>query len=141
MLPWKEAAPGRLPGAKNDQKRSPTIAIKLIVENLSTTTTESDLITLFSGVSRVRDVHMPADRSTGESRGHAFLAVATEAGAERAIQRLDGYRLDGSAIEVKEAPRSKIQIKGAKSRLWGEGHAGSRPKGSRRGSRARRRAL
>lgn len=111
------------------------------MENLADTTTESDLVTLFSGVSRVRDVHLPTDRSTGTSKGHAILAVATPEGAERAIRRLDGYELEGSAIAVREADRSKVQIKGAKNRLWGGGHAGSRPKGSRRGARSRRRGL
>jgi len=57
------------------------------------------------------------------------------------MQRLDGYDLEGSKIQVREADRSKVQIKGAKSRLWGEGHAGSRPKGSRRGARGRKRGL
>lgn len=122
-------------------RREATITVQLVVENLSPSTTESDLITLFSGVSRVRDVKMPTDRATGEPQGIAYLAVASEEGAERAIQRLDGYELEGSAIQVRQADRSRGPGFHAKSGLWGAGHAGSRPKGSRRGARGRKRGL
>lgn len=89
----------------------------------------------------MRDVKIPTDRATGEPRGIAYLAVASEEGAERAIQRLDGYQLEGSAIQVRQADRVRESRGGAKSGLWGAGHAGSRPKGSRRGARARKRGL
>ena len=89
----------------------------------------------------MRDVRLATDRATGVSQGHALLAVDTQEGAERAIQRLDGYLLEGSRIQVREADRSRVTIHGAKTGLWGGGHAGSRPKGSRRGARARKRAL
>jgi RNA recognition motif-containing protein len=128
-------------GTIHEPERRPPIAIQLLVENLAASTTESDLITLFSGVSRVRDVRLATDRATGASQGHALLAVDTQEGAERAIQRLDGYLLEGSRIQVREADRSRVTIHGAKTGLWGGGHAGSRPKGSRRGARARKRAL
>lgn len=89
----------------------------------------------------MRDVKIPTDRATGESRGIAYLDVASEEGAERAIQRLDGYTLEGSAIQVRQADRARGPGLHAKSGLWGAGHAGSRPKGSRRGARARKRGL
>jgi len=130
------ARPG-IPAAKKEE----TIDTRLIIENLSETTTESDLVALFSGVGRVRDVHFPTDRSTGEPKGFAYLAFASDSGAERAIERLDGYSLEGSAITVRWADDGRSGRGGNPGALWGSGHAGSRPKGSRRGARGRKRRL
>ncbi len=123
-------------------RKEGTIAVQLIIENLSDTTTESDLIALFSGVGRVRDVRLPTDRSTGEAKGFAYLALASEAGAARALERLNGYSLDGSEIQVRLADESGGRHHGGMNgKLWGAGHPGSRPKGSRRGVRRRKRGL
>jgi len=127
-----------VPGRPVHGGKERVITVQLIVENLADTTTESDLVTLFAGVSRVRDVKIPADRSTGEPQRIAYLAVASPEGAERAISRLDGYELEGSVLRVRPADRGRGGGH-ARNGLWGAGHAGSRPKGSRRGARARKR--
>jgi RNA recognition motif-containing protein len=136
-------SPGR-PNATGPEHRPRRDIIdhKLVVENLSQTTTESDLIALFSGVGRVRDIRLATDRSTGEPLGIAYLLFADESGAARAVERLDGYQLEGSTISVR--PASGGGGRGGDGRggsLWGSGHAGSRPKGSRRGARGRKRSV
>ena len=140
MVPWQRSA-ADLPGRAADPGEE-AIDSRLIIENLSETTTESDLVALFSGVGRVSDVHFPTDRSTGEPKGFAYLVFADEAGAGRAIERLHGYRLEGATISVRHAESQRSHGRGdGGSGLWGSGHAGSRPKGSRRGVRGRKRAL
>jgi len=120
--------------------RRTIIETTLLVENLSESITESDLITLFSGVARVRGVRLATDRGTGEPAGYAYLELATPEGTDRAIQRLDGHDLEGTRIRVALASTRSGARKSSGS-LWGAGHANSRPKGSRRGARRRKRAL
>ena len=142
MVPWNaRAAGGRAPPRPRSRKEHHITTHVLRVENLSDTITESDLIALFSGVGQVREVSLPTDRATGEPRGYALLQFADEAGAHRAVERLDGYELEGSAIKVEYADSRKSGGRGGPGSLWGAGHAGSRPKGSRRGARRRKRGL
>jgi len=89
----------------------------------------------------VREVKVPTDRSTGDAKGFAYLMLASEAGAARALERLNGYLLDGSEIQVRLADEGGRGGHGAGGRMWGAGHPGSRPKGSRRGVRRRKRGL
>ena len=96
---FSPAAPLR-PGIDPRRRKEIIIAVQLIIENLSDTTTESDLVALFSGVGRVSDVQLPTDRSTGDAKGFAYLMLASEAGAARALERLNGYELDGSEISL-----------------------------------------
>ena len=126
-------------GLLGDERR-PTITTTLLIDNLSDTTTESDLVALFSAVGRVRNVKLPLDRATGKTQGFAYLDIGDPAGVERAVQRFDGFELEGSQIRVEPAD-TRGGAHGTKSGLWGAGHAGSRPKGSRRGARARKRGL
>jgi len=85
-------------------------------------------------------VKLATDRATGEPSGYAYLELATPEGIDRAIQRLDGHDLEGSRIRVGLASgRSGPRAVGGK--MWGAGHANSRPKGSRRGARRRKRGL
>jgi len=89
----------------------------------------------------VRNVKVPLDRETGKPQGFAYLDIGDEAGVERAIQRFDGFELEGSTIRVEPTNGRGGDRHGSKSGLWGSGHAGSRPKGSRRGARGRKRGL
>jgi RNA recognition motif-containing protein len=43
------------------------------------------------------------DRDTGRSRGFAFVEMENETEADQAIQALNGYTLDGRALNVNEA--------------------------------------
>ncbi|MCB1008272.1 MAG: RNA-binding protein [Acidobacteria bacterium] len=116
------------------------IETTLLIENLSDTTTESDLIALFSGVGRVRGVKLRRDHATEDPGSYALLELATEEGVDRAISRLDGHNLEGSRIKVCLADGQRgPRVTGGK--MWGAGHANARPKGSRRGARKRKRGL
>jgi RNA recognition motif-containing protein len=43
------------------------------------------------------------DRETGRSRGFAFVEMENEGEADQAISALNGYTLDGRALNVNEA--------------------------------------
>ncbi len=80
------------------------------------------------------------DHDSEDPTGYAYVELATEEGVDRAIQRLDGHNLEGSPIKVGLASsRSGPRAVGGK--MWGAGHANSRPKGSRRGARRKKRGL
>lgn len=76
---------------------------RLYVGNLPYGTDESALHDLLSQYGEVQSVEVAVDRETGQSRGFAFVDMATDAGAQAAIDNLNGYQLDGRTITVQEA--------------------------------------
>ena len=81
---------------------------KLFVGNLSYDVAENDLQDLFAAFGPVTDVNLVADRSTGRSRGFAFVTMATPEGAQAAIQGLAGKNVKGRNLKVNEArPREE----------------------------------
>jgi len=79
------------------------MSTKLYVGNLSFQTTQQDLEELFGQVGQVESVSLVTDRDTGQSRGFAFVEMATKEEAQAAIQTLDGRDVDGRALKVNEA--------------------------------------
>ena len=81
---------------------------KLFVGNLSFNTTEVDLQDLFAGAGNVKEAILMQDKFTGKSRGFAFVTMETDAEAEAATEKFNGYSLDGRALTVNEArPRTE----------------------------------
>ena len=76
---------------------------RLYVGNLSYGTTEMSLREAFERLGQVAEVKMMLDRETGRPRGFAFVEMATDADAQRAIAELDGRDLDGRTIKVNPA--------------------------------------
>ena len=73
---------------------------KLFVGNLSYSTTEEDLKTLFAQAGAVKSVALIKDRETGRSKGFAFVEFNTQADAEKAISMFDGKEFQGRSIKV-----------------------------------------
>jgi RNA recognition motif-containing protein len=81
---------------------------KLYVGNLSYTTTEEELRTLFSQAGTVTSVELIKDRSTGNSKGFAFIEMSNQNEMEKAIATFNGYNLNDRAIKVSIArPREE----------------------------------
>jgi cold-inducible RNA-binding protein len=81
---------------------------KLFVGNLSFDTTENDLQDKFAAFGSVNEVSLVMDRATGRSRGFAFVTMATEEGAQAAIQGLANTDLHGRNLTVNVArPREE----------------------------------
>jgi cold-inducible RNA-binding protein len=76
---------------------------KLYVGNISFQTTESDLRTLFEQFGQVQDIHVATDRATGRARGFAFVEMADDEEADRAMTALNGKELAGRPLTVNEA--------------------------------------
>ena len=71
--------------------------------NLSFQSTEDDVRNLFAQHGEVTNVHMVMDRETGRPRGFAFVEMATEEQAQKAIKALDGQNVQGRNLKVNEA--------------------------------------
>lgn len=75
---------------------------KLYVGNLPFRTTEEELRKLFEAHGEVRSVALITDRDTGRPRGFGFVEM-DEAGAQAAIEALDGRDFGGRPLRVNEA--------------------------------------
>jgi len=73
----------------------------IFVGNLNSGTTPEAIRSLFRPLGTVRKFKLMTDRSTGQSRGFAFVEM-TEVEAGHAIAALDGRIVDGQTIEVRE---------------------------------------
>ncbi len=114
---------------------------------------------MFSEAGQVVDVFVLLDRATGRSRGMAFVEFSTSSEAEAAIEKFNGQEFGGRELRVNEAterPRGGGFGGGGGGFGGGGGGGGgysgggggnkppkgtSRPKGSRRGLRAKKRSL
>ncbi len=76
---------------------------KLYVGNLSFSTTESELRTLFAEVGPVASVSLVMDRDTGRPRGFGFVEMETPEGAQQAIEKLNNTEFGQRTITVNEA--------------------------------------
>ena len=76
---------------------------KLYVGNLSFSSTQEDLESLFGHHGEVESVKVITDRETGRPRGFAFVEMGDASSAQAAIRALDGTDFDGRPIKVNEA--------------------------------------
>jgi len=82
--------------------------VKLYVGNLSFSTSEDELRTLFAQAGTVTSVALIKDRDTGTSKGFAFIEMSAQTGAENAIKMFNGYSLGNREIRVSPArPREE----------------------------------
>lgn len=82
--------------------------MNIYVGNLSYQATEDDLRKAFAAHGDVKAVNVIIDRMTGQSRGFAFVEMATKEGGEAALAALDGIELCGRPIKINEArPREE----------------------------------
>lgn len=81
---------------------------KLYVGNMSYSTTEEQIRTLFTKAGEVAEIALITDRDTGRPKGFGFVTMATEDGAKEAIKQFNGQTLDNRALTVNEArPREE----------------------------------
>jgi RNA recognition motif-containing protein len=76
---------------------------KLYVGNLSYTTSEDELRTLFSQAGTVASAVVITDRDTGASKGFGFVEMASQADARQAIKMLNAHELGEHALLVELA--------------------------------------
>jgi RNA recognition motif-containing protein len=76
---------------------------RLYVGNLPYSTTDEELNGLFSRAGTVESVRVMRDMATGRARGFAFVQMASDEDAQRAITEFHQFQLDGRALVVNEA--------------------------------------
>ena len=110
---------------------------KLYVGNLSYTTTEEDLRTLFSQAGEVASVELIKDRDTGNSKGFAFVEMNNQSAAEKAITSFNGYSLGNREIKVNIARPREARPAGS---WYNDSPKQSNPKnrGGRKNTKTRR---
>ena len=77
--------------------------MKLLVRNLSRSTTEQEIRTLFSTHGSVTECDLVLDQKTGKSKGFAFVVMPNEKEAKSAISTLHETRIASNRIRVKIA--------------------------------------
>jgi RNA recognition motif-containing protein len=73
---------------------------RLYVGNLSYSTTEDSLRAFFTAAGEVKTAEVVMDRQTGRSKGFAFVEMATDDGAQKAITSLNGKTLDSRQLRI-----------------------------------------
>ena len=81
---------------------------KLFVGNLSFNTSEGEILELFKQAGNVTSCDLIVDKFTSKSRGFAFVQMATQEEANKAIELFNGKEMDGRPLTVNEArPREE----------------------------------
>jgi cold-inducible RNA-binding protein len=93
----------------------------IFVGNLSFSVGEAQLRELFEQKGAVDSVTVMRDANTGRSRGFAFVNMATEEEAQKAIEAFNGYSLEERNLTVNEA-----RPKPERGRGYGRGGRGGR---------------
>jgi RNA recognition motif-containing protein len=75
----------------------------IYVGNLSYSTTEDTLRSLFAEYGEIDSVRVITDRYTGRSKGFAFVEMTSEEAAQEAISALNGKQVDEREIKVDKA--------------------------------------
>ena len=76
---------------------------RLYVGNLPYSTGDAELSELFSRAGTVESARVMRDMATGRARGFGFVEMATDDEAQRAINELNEFQLEGRALVVNEA--------------------------------------
>jgi|SRR6185369_2396719 len=109
------------------------MATKLYVGGVSYGTTEDGLRDAFAQAGNVVSAKIIIDKMTGRSRGFAFVEMATDDEAQKAIELWNGKELDGRTLTVNEArpmeeraPRSTGGFRGGNRDFNGGNQGGNR---------------
>src|SRR5215813_11234978 len=79
------------------------MARKLYVGNLPFSAGEAELQELFATAGAVDSVKVMRDMATGRARGFAFVEMASDEDAQKAIEKFHNYSFGGRNLTVNEA--------------------------------------
>ncbi len=99
--------------------------VKLYVGNLSYSTTDEELRTLFAQAGTVASVTLIKDRDTGQSKGFAFIEMSSQAEAQKAISMFNAYQLGERSLTVNMARPREERSSGGYGSRGGHGSRGS----------------
>jgi len=101
------------PMAPGDMQEEGDRKTNLIVNYLPQTMTQEEIRSLFSSIGEVESCKLIRDKVTGQSLGYGFVNYHRIEDASKAIQTLNGLRLQNKTIKVSYARPSSEAIKGA----------------------------
>jgi len=101
--------------------------MKLYLGNLPFAAEDQDIRDAFKDYGTIEDLFIPLDRETNRPRGFAFITLADDELARKAIEEMDGADLMGRNLRVNEAEERRPQ----QNRGGGGGYKGGG--GDRRG--------
>ena len=104
----------------------------IFVGNLNFRATEESLRVLFERYGVVNSARIMTDRDTGRSRGFGFVEMANDSEADQAITALNGYSMEGRALNVNEARPKPERSFGAGAGRGPGGRSGGGGRGPRR---------
>jgi len=85
------------------QKAVFNMEAKLYVGNLSKSTTQEELSTLFSQAGNVTATEVIKERKSGESKGFGFVTMSEQADADKAISMFNAYSFAEHTLKVSMA--------------------------------------
>lgn len=77
--------------------------MKLLVRNLSRSTTEAELKKLFASFGTVEECTLVLDKKTGKSKGFCFIEMPNDQQAKKAMRGIDDGILAGKRLRVRIA--------------------------------------
>ena len=98
--------------------------VKLFIGNLAFTTSEDELRTLLAQAGTVTSAELIKDRDTGQSKGFAFVVMATQADAVKAVQMYNGYSLNDREMKVGNARAKEDSGRGGYDNKGRDGQGG-----------------
>ncbi|MBK9791787.1 MAG: RNA-binding protein [Sphingobacteriales bacterium] len=105
--------------------------MNIFVANIERKVTDEQLQELFQQYGEIASLKLIRDRDTGVSKGYAFVEMSNDDEAQKAIDALNEFDLEGRALAVNEA-RPKTEYK--KSGGGGGGYKGGGGGGYKGGS-------
>jgi RNA recognition motif-containing protein len=93
------------------EERARLSPMNIYIGNLSYSTSEDSLKTMFTEFGEVESVKLIKDRFTGRSKGFGFVEMPSNSEADQAIKALNGSLVDGSNIKVRPADPGGKQSK------------------------------
>jgi RNA recognition motif-containing protein len=97
---------------------------KLYVGNLPYSTTSEELNQMFAAHGAVKSADVIMDRETGRSKGFGFVEMGSEDEAKKAIEALNGQKMNGRPLTVNEAKPREDRGGGFRPRGGGGGGFG-----------------
>jgi cold-inducible RNA-binding protein len=74
--------------------------IRVYVGNLAKSTTQDEINTLFAQAGTVSSVDLVMDKGTRQSKGFAFVSMASQPEADKAIEMFNAYSLANNILKV-----------------------------------------
>jgi len=77
--------------------------MNIYVGNLPYTVRDNDLLELFQAYGNVSSAKVVMDRETDRSKGFGFVEMSSDDEGANAVNKLNGYEINGRALRVNEA--------------------------------------